>query len=66
MSRSITSQIQMRQISAKLDAIAEAQSYLVELERNNNIVKPFLNARDFILRAQNAKNVDVQKKYMML
>lgn len=65
MSRSITSQIQMRQISAKLDAIAEAQSYLVEMERNNNIVKPFLNARDFILRAQNAKNVDMQKKYMI-
>lgn len=65
MSRSITSQIQMRQISAKLDAIAETQSYLVEMERNNNIIKPFLNARDLILRAQNAKTVEERKQYMI-
>lgn len=65
MSRSITSQIQMRQISAKLDAIAETQSYLVDMERNNNIIKPFLNARDLILRAQNAKTLEERKQYML-
>ena len=65
MSRSITSQIQMRQISAKLDVIAETQSYLVEMERNNNIYKPFLNARDLILRAQNANSLYEQKQYMV-
>ena len=65
MSRSITSQAQMRQISAKLDTIVDMQSYLVELERNNNIIKPFLDARDLILRAQNAKTVEEQKQYMI-
>lgn len=65
MSRSITSQIQMRQISAKLDVIAETQDYLVEMERNNNIIKPFLNARDSILRAQNAKTEEERKQYMI-
>lgn len=65
MTRSITSQIQMRQISAKLDAIAETQSYLVEMERNNNIIKPFLNARDLILRAQNAKTIEDRRQYMI-
>lgn len=65
MTRSITSQVQMRQISAKLDAIAETQSYLVEMERNNNIFKPFLNARDLILRAQSAKTIEEQKQYML-
>ena len=64
MSRSIASQIQMRQISAKLDTIAEMQTYLVELERNNNIVKPFFDAMDLILRAQNAKTAEEQKQYM--
>ena len=49
MSRSITSQVQMRQIAAKLDEIAETQSYLIEMERNNNIIKPFLNARVLFL-----------------
>lgn len=65
MSRSITSQVQMRQIAAKLDEIAETQSYLIEMERNNNIIKPFLNARDLILRAQNAKTIDERKHYMI-
>ena len=64
LSRSITSQIQMRQISAKLDAITETQSYLVEMEKNNNIIKPFLNARDLILRAQNAKTVKERNQFM--
>lgn len=55
----------MRQIAAKLDEIAETQSYLIEMERNNNIIKPFLNARDLILRAQNAKTIDERKHYMI-
>lgn len=63
--RSLTSQLQMRQISAKLDSIIETQSYLVEMERNNNIYKPFLNARDYILRAQNSKNVEEQRGHMI-
>lgn len=65
MCRSITSQVQMRQIAAKLDAIAESQSYLVEMERNNNIYKPFLNARDLILRAQNANSMEERKQFML-
>ena len=65
MSRSITSQVQMRQIASKLEEIAETQSYLIEMERNNNIIKPFLNARDLILRAQNAKTIDERKHYMI-
>lgn len=35
------------------------------MERNNNIIKPFLNARDLILRAQNAKTIDERKHYMI-
>ena len=64
MSRSIASQLQMRQMAAKLDAIQETQGYLVDMERNNNIYQPFLNARDFILRAQNAESIEERKKML--
>lgn len=47
MSRSITSQVQMRQIAAKLDEIAETQSYLIEMERNNNIIMYQLTDQQF-------------------
>ena len=50
--RSIANQAQMRQIYAKLDAIQELQSYQIDRDRDRDIVIPFLNARDYILRAQ--------------
>lgn len=64
MSRSIASQVQMRQISAKLDDIQETLNYLVDMERNNNIYQPFLNARDFVLRAQNAGTIEERSKML--
>lgn len=50
--RSIAIQAQLRQIFAKLDAIQELQSYQIDKDRDRDIVNPFLNARDYILRAQ--------------
>lgn len=54
--RSIANQAQMRQISAKLNAIQELQSYQIDRDRDRDIVTPFLNARDYILRAQEGEN----------
>ena len=51
-SRSITNQLQMRQVYAKLDAIQELQSFQIARARDNEIKVPFLNARNYILRAQ--------------
>ena len=45
-------QMQLRQISSKLDDISSEQEYLVEFSRNQSIIKPFLNARDHIKQAQ--------------
>jgi hypothetical protein len=42
----------MRQIFAKLDAIQELQSYQIDRDRDRDIVVPFLNARNNIVRAQ--------------
>jgi hypothetical protein len=50
--QSIAIQAQMRQISAKLDAVQELQSYQIDRDRDRDIVTPFLNARDNIVRAQ--------------
>lgn len=52
--RSIATQMQLRQISAKLSDIQEIQSYQVDRDRDLAIITPFLTARDYILRAQNA------------
>lgn len=50
--RNIVNQMQLRQINAKLNMIQELQSYQIERDRDRDIIVPFLNARDYILRAQ--------------
>ena len=50
--RSITEQLQMRQIYKKLEDIEELQNYQIEAMREQDIIVPFLSARDFVVRAQ--------------
>jgi hypothetical protein len=54
--KSIVNQAQMRQIYAKLDGIEELQEYQIERDRDRDIVTPFLNARQYILLAQESDN----------
>ncbi|GHU51790.1 hypothetical protein AGMMS49975_06330 [Clostridia bacterium] len=54
----------MRQLFAKLDSIQELQSYQIDRDRDRDIVTPFLNARDNILRAQNSDYIEVQHGYI--
>ncbi len=51
-SRRIVSQLQMRQISLKLNEIQELQNYQIDRDRDRDIKGPFLDARSYILRAQ--------------
>lgn len=60
--RSIVNQAQMRHIYAKLDDIQELQSYQIDRDRDRDIVNPFLNARDYILRAQIGGTPEEQKE----
>ncbi|OPZ87168.1 MAG: hypothetical protein BWY74_03461 [Firmicutes bacterium ADurb.Bin419] len=59
--RSIANQLQMRQIYAKLDSIQELQSYEIDRDRDRDIVTPFLNARNYILRAQHSELMEDRK-----
>ena len=64
-SRSITNQLQMRQIYAKLDAIQEMQSFQIARDRDRDIKVPFLDARFYILRAQ-GENCSIEERRMYL
>ena len=64
-SRSITNQLQMRQIYAKLDAIQEMQSFQIARDRDRDIKVPFLDARYYILKAQGENCTDKEReKYL--
>lgn len=54
--RSITTQMQLRQIYGKLETIESYQEYQIERDRDRDIVVPFLNARHYILLAQESES----------
>ena len=59
--RSIANQAQMRQIYARLADIQELQDYQIDRDRDRDIVTPFLNARNYILRAQDSESLEYRK-----
>ena len=63
-SRNMLNQMQLRQICEKLDYMISEQSYLIDFTRNQAIIRPFLDARDNILKAQSQIGFDEQKKYL--
>lgn len=62
--RSITHQLQMRQIYNKLDSIQELQSYQTDRDRDRDIRTPFLSARDHIREAQETDQLDEQQSHL--
>lgn len=58
--RSISNQMQMKQISAKLDGVVEYQEYQLLRDRDRDIVAPFLMARNYILEAQESADKQYQ------
>jgi hypothetical protein len=63
-SRSIENQLQMRRIYAKLNEIQELQTYQIKRDRDRDIITPFLNARDYILRAQTINSLEDRREYL--
>ena len=61
-SRSITNQLQMKQIYAKLDTIQEMQSFQITRDRDRDIKVPFLDARYYILKAQSGNCTDKERE----
>lgn len=62
--RSITNQLQMRQIYNKLDSIQELQSYQIDRDRDRDIRTPFLTARDHIRDAQEMGQPEEQQSHL--
>lgn len=62
--RSITTQLQMKQLAAKLDEIQELQSYQIDRDRDRDMITPFLNARDYVLRAQNQVTLEERNRLL--
>lgn len=59
--RSIATQLQLKQIYEKLSEIQEMQSYQIDRDRDHVIRDPFFNARACILRAQETPNPATRK-----
>ena len=64
--RNISNQMQLRQMNEKLSTIQELQSYQIEQARNQAMVTPFWDARDYILRAQLSNNPDERVAHLRL
>ena len=62
--RSISVQLQLKQISSSLENIQTLSMFQIERDRDNNIIVPFLNARDYILKAQNCDDIDSKIDYL--
>lgn len=62
--RSISNQLQMRQIYTKLSDIQEMQNYQIEKDRDRDIVVPFLDARTLILEAEAKNDEDERNKLL--
>lgn len=57
---SISNQIQMRQIYAKLSEIQEFQTYQIQRDRDRDVIVPFLDARGLVLEAATKKSEEDQ------
>lgn len=60
--RSIANQIQMKQIQDTLKGIQEMQSYQLDRDRDRDILVPFFDAREYILKAQNAMSIELRRE----
>lgn len=65
MTRNIANQLQLKQISAKIGVIQELQNYQIDRDRDRDIIVPFLNARDYILRAQIAATIEERRENLL-
>ena len=63
--RDMLNQMQLKQISAKLDYMISEQSYMIDFVRNQAIIRPFLDARDNILKAQEQITYSEQRVYLL-
>ena len=61
---SIINQMQIQQIFTKLTSIEEFQTYQIETDRNSRMIRPFLDARDYAIKAENTNNKEKKTKLL--
>ncbi len=62
--QNIAIQMQLKQIVEKLDTMIQLQEYQIDFSRDNALVKPFFDARDYIVYAQNEKDQTKAEGYI--
>ena len=62
--QNIAIQMQLKQIIEKLDTMIQLQDYHIDFSRNNALVKPFFDARDHIVYAQNESDKKKAESYI--
>ena len=60
----IINQIQIQQIFTKLKDIEEFQTYQIETDRNSRMIRPFLDARDYVIKAENTNSKEKKTKLL--
>lgn len=60
----IINQMQIQQIFTKLTSIEEFQTYQIETDRNSRMIRPFLDARDYAIKAENTNNKEKKTKLL--
>lgn len=63
--RAIAIQAQLKNISNQIDNLQELSMYQIERHRDVEIKARFLNAREYILKAQNVDDINTKKQYLM-
>ena len=61
---SIINQMQIQQIFTKLTSIEEFQTYQIETDRNSRMIRPFLDATDYAIKAENINNKEKKTKLL--
>lgn len=62
--QNIAIQRQLKEITEKLDTIIQLQDYHIDFSRNNALVKPFFDARDYVVYAQNEQEKEKADTYI--
>lgn len=60
----ITVQLQLKKMSSQLMEIREIQEYQLQKDRDTNIKSPFLQARNFVRKAESEPDLDEQNRYL--
>ncbi len=60
----ISTQLQLKQIYSQLNELKALQTYQLEIDRNRDLIVPFLDAREFVLKAELKADLTEKKELL--